>query len=229
MNDESQTTDMIQKKSSAPGKVVLGITLPLVLVINGLDMVIPPAGIPLAVLAIWLILRRTGVGWAHIGLERPESWRRTIALGVGLGIGLQLAATFGLEPILRFFTGEEPDLSRFDAMKGNVSTLALYLTISWTTAGFGEEIIWRGWTMTGVARLLGEGKVAWVVSLLVSSVLFGFLHLYQGPAGMLSTGLVGLSFGIVYLATGRNLWIPILCHAIMNSISFVLLFLGIHL
>jgi len=176
-----------------------------------------------------LILRRTGAGWGFIGLGRPKSWKRTIALGVGLGLGLQLAATFGLEPILQYFTGEEPDLSRFDAFKGNVGQLVLYLAISWTTAGVGEEIIWRGWAMTGIAKLMGEGRAAWLVALIASSILFGFLHLYQGPAGMLSTGLVGLSFGIVYLATGRNLWVPILCHAIMNSISFVMLFLGINL
>ena len=229
MNDDTPTHVLEIEKKTGLSKVALGIIIPLVLVVNGLDMIIPPAGIPLAVLMIWIILRKSGGSWADIGLGRPKSWKRTIALGVGLGFVLQIAATFGLEPILQFFTGEEPDLSRFDAFKGNVGQLALYLTITWTTAGVGEEIIWRGWAMTGIAKLLGEGKAAWVVGLLVTSILFGFLHLYQGPAGMLSTGLVGLSFGIVFLATGRNLWIPILCHGIMNSISFVMLFLGIQL
>lgn len=217
------------EKMTGPSKLWIGIAIPLVLLVNALDLFVPPAGVPLAILLIWWILRRTGSRWAYLGLSRPASWKRTIALGLGLGVALQAAAMFGLEPLLRSLSGEEIDLSRFESLRGNWGSLALYLTISWTTAGFGEEIIWRGWVMTGVAKLLGSGKAGWVSALIATSVLFGILHLYQGPTGVIATGIVGLALGIIYLATGRNLWVTIICHGMMDTIAFVMLFLGVEM
>jgi membrane protease YdiL (CAAX protease family) len=199
----------------------------LVILANGLDLVAPPLGVPAAVLLIWVILKLTGRGWADLGLGRPRSWRQTVLLGLGLAGAMQLLTAYGLEPLLETLGLGSPDLSRFDSLQGNIGMLALYLTVSWTTAGFGEEIIWRGFVLTGVARVLGGSKAAWAAGLAVMAILFGLLHLYQGIAGMIPTGLIGLAFGVVYLATGRNLWIPILMHATMNTISFLLLFLGV--
>jgi membrane protease YdiL (CAAX protease family) len=43
---------------------------------------------------------------------------------------------------------------------------------------------------------------------------------------MLATGISGLVFGVLYLATGRNLWAPILAHGIYDTVGFLLIFLG---
>ena len=102
----------------------------------------------------------------------------------------------------------------------------MYLAVSWSTAGFGEEIIWRGFLLSGMAKLLGGTRRAWIAGLIIMMILFGLLHLYQGPVGVISTGLVGLAFGCVYLASGRNLWITIIAHGLMNTVSFLLLFAG---
>lgn len=65
------------------------------------------------------------------------------------------------------------------------------------TAGLCEEFLYRGFAMAVLARL---GAAAWL-SVLVSSILFGFAHLYQGRGGFVSTMLVGTVLGsgrIVY-------------------------------
>ncbi len=46
----------------------------------------------------------------------------------------------------------------------------------------------------------------------VGALMFGVLHLYQGPAGMIRTGVTGLVMGILYVGTGWHLW-PIILHA----------------
>ena len=40
-----------------------------------------------------------------------------------------------------------PNLSNFEGIQGDVGTLIRYLIVAWTTAGIGEEIIWRGFLM----------------------------------------------------------------------------------
>jgi membrane protease YdiL (CAAX protease family) len=40
------------------------------------------------------------------------------------------------------------------------------------------------------------------LGLLVSSVIFGLAHAYQGRSGILGTGILGAIFGIVFIVSG---------------------------
>ncbi len=64
-------------------------------------------------------------------------------------------------------------------------------------------------------------------SLLLVSVLFGLLHSYQGTVGVVMTGVTGLVFGILYLASGRNLWAPIIAHGTTDTVSFLIIYTGL--
>lgn len=63
------------------------------------------------------------------------------------------------------------------------------------TAGVCEEFLYRGFAMAALAR---TGLVPWAV-VVVSSVLFGLAHTYQGRSGVFGTMLMGLLFGAVRL------------------------------
>jgi membrane protease YdiL (CAAX protease family) len=60
------------------------------------------------------------------------------------------------------------------------------------TAGICEEFLYRGFAMAAVGRT----AVPSAVVILLSSVLFGLAHLYQGRAGFFSTTVLGILFGI---------------------------------
>ncbi|NIM71077.1 MAG: CPBP family intramembrane metalloprotease [Xanthomonadales bacterium] len=60
--------------------------------------------------------------------------------------------------------------------------------------------------------------------LLLPALAFGLAHSYQGVAGMISTGLVGLILGALFIGAGGNLWLPILVHGVANSIGITLIF-----
>jgi uncharacterized protein len=65
------------------------------------------------------------------------------------------------------------------------------------TAGLCEEFLYRGFAIAALGRV--GLTVGWVV--LISSILFGLAHLYQGRGGFVSTFIIGLLFGaarIVY-------------------------------
>ena len=64
------------------------------------------------------------------------------------------------------------------------------------TAGLCEEFLYRGFAM---AALTMAGLPVWSVVLL-SSILFGLAHLYQGRGGLVSTLLIGLVFGTARIA-----------------------------
>jgi len=64
------------------------------------------------------------------------------------------------------------------------------------TAGLCEEFLYRGFAMAALAH---AGMSAWLV-LLVSSILFGLAHSYQGRGGMVMTFVVGLVLGASRLA-----------------------------
>ena len=70
--------------------------------------------------------------------------------------------------------------------------------------------------------LSGE-RGAWIVSLVVVSLLFGLGHVDRGIVGNVVNGLM---LGGLYLATGRNLVAPILAHGIANTVELTLGFLG---
>jgi membrane protease YdiL (CAAX protease family) len=59
------------------------------------------------------------------------------------------------------------------------------------TAGICEEFLYRGFAMAAFGR---TGFPIWA-SVVVSSILFGVAHLYQGRGGAIGTGLLGLLFG----------------------------------
>jgi membrane protease YdiL (CAAX protease family) len=59
---------------------------------------------------------------------------------------------------------------------------------------------------------------------LFSSTLFGLAHWYQGPSGVLSTAVVGVFMGIIFIWAGFNLWVVIFTHAFIDTISLVLVY-----
>jgi membrane protease YdiL (CAAX protease family) len=70
-----------------------------------------------------------------------------------------------------------------------------YLALA-ITAGLCEEFLYRGFAM---AALVHVGLQAWAVVLL-SSVLFGLAHSYQGRGGIVMTLLIGLILGTSRIA-----------------------------
>lgn len=178
-----------------------------------------PLGIPLALLAIWIISWFKKVGWSDLGIYQPKSWIRIILIGIGTAILFQVLALVQIK-----LGGPTPDLSSFEQVKNNPWILLMFLVVSWTTAGFGEEVIWRGFIMKQLARIFGEERTGWALGLILSAAIFGLIHYYQGITGILMTALTGVIYGLIFLSSGKNLWASIFAHAFTDTTSFLLLF-----
>ena len=155
---------------------------------------------------------------ADIGLKRPESWPRTI------GLGVSLAAIFFAAIYLSEKAGFHRELGRFADLQGNLRltlVAAFYVVVG---AGFYEEFMFRGFLMQSLAMFFGGSRAAWWVALVIQSLLFGAAHAYQNPLGMLITGTIGFLLGVLVLLTGRNLWAAIIGHAVFDASRSILFY-----
>jgi uncharacterized protein len=175
---------------------------------------------------IWIMFRLRGERWSEIGFARPDNFWRFIVVGVVAGVLMELFAVYLTTPLISAFFGVEPNYSELKDIQGNLTLLFLFIGLSWTLAAFGEEICFRGFLMKRLAQVFGESRVAWIIALVLSSVLFGWGHTEQGVSGWIQEGLSGLILGILFLSAKRNLVVPIVAHGVSNTLAFVLIYFG---
>ncbi len=77
------------------------------------------------------------------------------------------------------------------------------------TAGFCEETAFRGYLMTRL-RIIGKFP-SWIIPTIISAVVFGACHAYQGWPGFIVISTYGLMFSLLYLRT-KTLWPLIIAH-----------------
>jgi len=187
---------------------------------------IPFSKTPELLLLGWISLRVRGLRWRDVGLARYRSWPVTVGIGVFLGVLLETFQLLVTQPILALLIGRQPDLELFRMLTGNIKMTLLFIALSWVLAAFGEEMVWRGYLMNRVADVGGQTPRAWIISLVLVSVVFGLAHGYQGMTGWAEEGIAGLALGSMYLCTGRNLCVPIMAHGVCDTIDMVLIFFG---
>ena len=184
-------------------------------------------GFILSVLVASLVLWRRGTGWREVGLSPPRSWARTVVLALGAFLGallVQIAVQL-LPQVLPGLALAPPDMSRFNPLTGNLPLYLLMLVLSWTTIAFGEEMIYRAFLINQLTALFQRTPASSVLAVVGSGLVFGLAHFAEGPVGIASNGAFGLLFGWIYLRTGRNLWITIVAHGLLNTLRFTLLYM----
>jgi hypothetical protein len=165
-----------------------------------------------AMAALALVFVRGG-SLRELGFVRPERWW-TVPIWV-IGILVAYVAAQVLVPMLvgRFMELPEPDLSRYDAIRGNLSAAIAMALILPLTASIPEEIIYRGFLMNRLTRIFGAGLGGAALTVLVQAVLFGVVHFQWGIGGIIVTTIMGAVWGTAFLLCGRNLWIVIIAHS----------------
>jgi membrane protease YdiL (CAAX protease family) len=175
-----------------------------------------------------LILKRQGSSWREIGLAKPGSWLKTALYGIGALVGavvLFLAVQSIVVGVLTALGVAIPEIdeSRFNSIQGNLPIFILLVVLAWTTIAFGEELFYRAFL---ISRMVDFTTIGRRMAILIAGVVFGVVHFAEGPLGILSNGAFGVLFGWIYLRSGRNLWITIIAHGLLNTVRFTLLYSG---
>ena len=178
------------------------------------------------VVLVWWLIRDRGESWADFGLRRPRSLWVIAAITVGLLIG-KLFVVQPLSDMLRTALDLGPaDYTFFNHIHGNAPALAFWLLVAWVVAGFGEEMLMRGYLMGRISSLLGGTSVAWVVAVVAQAALFGLAHTYLGLSGGVSALFSALTNGVFFLVARRNLWPVVLVHGMWDSLAVTLIYLN---
>jgi CAAX protease family protein len=182
----------------------------------------------LFVLGIVSIRLREG-SFRAIGLGRPKSWWRTVLIAV-VAVAVVIAmGEFVTDPLAKNLglTSTHKAAAALGTLKGDIWTALKGLGLVWTFAAFGEEIGYRRYLLGRAADLGNRTPLAYWIALFYASALFGFGHYYQGPAGVFTTACDGFVIGAAYLLSGRNLWVAVLTHGLVDTAGIALLFFGL--
>lgn len=177
-----------------------------------------------AFVTVWVLVRRRKQRLTDLGLSRPNRLWAIPLWSIAIFV-TTLAVAGGGQLIAVKFVDATVDLSRFAVLHQNVMMLVVSLITVWVTAAFFEEIVYRGFLLDRLLTIAGPGWISAVFVSLLQAVLFGLLHLYQGPLGVITTGLVGFVFGLFYFAQQRNLWALILVHGAIDTLNVVQFYL----
>jgi membrane protease YdiL (CAAX protease family) len=155
--------------------------------------------------------------WTELGFkplsDTPMTW-----FGVAILVGY---ASFSLTILnrARRFPRSEQRLRRWienapgrEVGPTNEREMQWFVWVS-LTAGICEEIIYRGYLMWYFASYTD----VWT-ALVVTSIMFGLNHSYQGLRGIVITGAMGFVMGLLFILTD-SLLIPILLHAMVDFYS----------
>lgn len=182
------------------------------------QMIALPVGATLVL--VWARWSRTP--WHRLGCARPRSWRETLAVGLTFGVAFALLLKAVVKPLL----GIDPVNHAYHFLAGNRAMLP---TAVWAmfVAGFGEELVFRGYLFERLGRLCGSGSGAKIAIVLITSVWFGLAHYAnQGFAGVEQGLIFGLVFGTIALVTGR-IWMLMIAHTAFDLTALAIVYWNI--
>lgn len=151
------------------------------------------------------------IGWSF------RNWLQEAALGLVLFVPLSYGAGFVQAALSHIGLSAPPKYLAGLTPKRTPGELALALILVIVVA-FAEETMFRGYLILRL-RATTQSLFAAVI---LSAVIFSFGHGYEGSAGVVAVGFMGLVFALVYVWR-KSLIAPMVMHFLQDFIVIVLL------
>mgnify|MGYP005990853893 CR=1 FL=1 len=169
-------------------------------------------------------------GFSSLGFQRKNlTLKNFFVLAPLVALVLFVSYVFVLLPLITKLTGVPVDVSSFDEIKGNFPTYIFTLLIVWVGSGFGEEIIFRGYFMRQFIKFFGEGKISVALSIIVTTGVFGFMHIGQGITGQILSFVTGSLIALIFYFRKYDLWFVCSVHGFFNTIGLTCIYFGLQL
>lgn len=155
---------------------------------------------------VWWLIPVVMLTWAMFGF-------RNIIKVIGLDHGFIPALVLAIISVSPMFIGS----AIIGSLGENLELLPLLHSTLF--AGFGEEVLFRGFLFGILFRKLGWGFIPAAVA---GAIFFGMGHIYQGAtfaevAGIFIITAMGAAwFAWLYIEWNNNLWVPVFLHILMN-------------
>ena len=166
--------------------------------------------------------------FSSIGFQKKKfNAKNLLLLAPITALILLLIYRYLLYPVVVKFTGIPVDISAFDVLRGNLPVLLGTLAYVWTSAAFGEEIVFRGYLMTRFSKVFGTSTFSIVANIILFGAFFGVIHAYQGVTGQILNGLVGAMIATLFHLKKNDLWFCVVVHGMFDTIALTAVYLGI--
>ena len=170
-----------------------------------------------------LLLYYRKQSWKDLGLTKPDHFLKSLGVAaiilIGTVVSMMIFELF-VRDLLFANTESGTDSGSFSELEGNLPYFFSILLFVWIES-FLEELQDRGFSLNRFDSLFSKIPLSTVLAVLSQAAIFGFRHSYDFSPRAVTTGLIGLVFGTVYVLTGRNLWPLILAHIILNTMSMI--------
>jgi membrane protease YdiL (CAAX protease family) len=153
--------------------------------------------------------------WAGLGLAAPTTWLHTLMYAVfwtGVLVAYSPTADWAAAKVFK----APPRLGLFLGVRDSTLKLIIAIALAWVLGAFLEEIVLRGVVVGALRFAVGT----WPAVAAAAAIAF-VIHLYQGPRGALITAQLSLLFGVLFAASGYDLWAVILAHGFYDTIALV--------
>lgn len=151
----------------------------------------------------------SSMGWdfKHIGKEAAIGIALYVPLFISIGLIGSALQSMGLSAPTR--------IPGFLTPKGPVEVTLGFLMV--VVVAIAEETLFRGYLILRFVNLTGSLPAA----VLISAAVFSIGHGYEGSAGVVTVGLLGLAFALVYIWR-KSLVAPMVMHFLQDFLGIVL-------
>jgi membrane protease YdiL (CAAX protease family) len=163
---------------------------------------------------VFYFIWRNGESFRHLGWTWNNGWRE-----LALGLFLFLPFTFGANYLESFLQqvglSVPPEPPPFLSVHGLPEIVLGFVLV--IIVALAEETIFRGYLLL---RFQGA-RLGPLAAALLTSLIFALGHGYEGAAGVITVGFMGLVFALIYLWRG-SLVAPVLMHFLQDFCGLVL-------
>ncbi|SFP98365.1 CPBP family intramembrane glutamic endopeptidase [Parafilimonas terrae] len=164
----------------------------------------------------------------YIGLKRKGLSVHTFIVGVLSAILWMAFVKFIYLPFINhFFQDYIKAYTDYDFVKNNLSGLLIATIVAWIAGGFYEEIAFRGFIQNIIQTWFSKYNFSFWHAGLFTSILFGVYHWQQGIFGIIGATLGGLYWLYLFKKYNKNLWYPIISHAVYDTIALTMIYFDV--
>ncbi len=176
--------------------------------------------LPLSALLVLAWAQAAQTPWADLGLVRPRRRNRSLVIGIVFGALFKLTMKALVMPLL----GAPPVNARYHYIAGNAAALPGMILLLIIGAGFGEEVLYRGYMFERLGTLFGRSRSAKIAAVLITATLFAAGHYAdQGVPGVEQAAVTGLVYGGIFAVTGE-LFMLMVAHATFDLVALALIY-----
>lgn len=183
---------------------------------------------PFVVLAIlWLYLKLYNQSFSSIGFRFSDLSFRCLLMGGTIGLVYAAVQFWAIAPLIDIIFHFKPaNYHDFDYLKNSVISYILLLLLAAVLVIPYEEIVFRGFMLSKIKQMAGSSPWAFVISGVITSVLFALYHYQEGLASVTSIFIFSLFITWLYKVFKGNLWYLIFFHLLYDVFMLTAIRLG---